>query len=196
MQYTLIKESESCLKTVPHVLPQGSVLWPLLFIFFVNDMHNSVKYCKVNHYGDDTNLLLTDHLLKKIIRQVNCDLSLICHWFQANKFNLNSSKTDHWSFSNQKINIKYLNFKISVQKIITCRNVKYLGVTLEETLEWLSGQGTRFPIQGSYVQNHWVAARSTQPFVFLWSIKWVPEIFGNLVVKSKVALALTVEPLL
>ena len=46
--------------------------------------------------------------------------------------------------------------------------------------QWPSGQGAGFPIQGSRVQNHWVAPRSTQPFILS-----VPEISGNLVVKSK-----------
>ena len=47
------------------------------------------------------------------------------------------------------------------------------------------GEGAGLPIQRSHVQNHWVAPRSTQPFIFLRSIKWVPGISGNLVVKSK-----------
>ena len=68
MQYTLIIESESSLRTVCHGVPQGSVLGPLLFILFINDMYNSVEYCKVHHYADDTNLLLTDDSLKKINR--------------------------------------------------------------------------------------------------------------------------------
>ena len=40
-------------------------------------------------------------------------------------------------------------------------------------------------IHGSRVQNHWIAPRLTQPFILPGSIKWVPGIFGNLVVKSK-----------
>ena len=58
-----------------------------------------------------------------------------------------------------------------------------LLITLME--QWPSGQDAGFPIQGSRVQNHWVAPRSTQPFILPWSIKWVPGISGNLVVKSK-----------
>ena len=51
--------------------------------------------------------------------------------------------------------------------------------------QWCSGQGAGFLIQGSRVQNHWVAPRSTQPFILPRSVKWVPGISGNLVVKSK-----------
>ena len=100
-------------------------------------MHNSDEYCKVHHYADDANLLITDNSLKKINRQVNCDLSLICHWLQAKKINVNASKTEITIFrpKNKQIT-KHLNFRISGQKTNTCRNFKYLGVTLEESLDW------------------------------------------------------------
>ena len=51
--------------------------------------------------------------------------------------------------------------------------------------QWPSGQGAGFPIQMSHVQNHWLAPRSTQPFILVRSVKLLPEISGNLVVKSK-----------
>ena len=51
--------------------------------------------------------------------------------------------------------------------------------------QWPSGQDAGFLIQGSLVQNHWAAPRLTQPFILPRSVKWVPEIAGNLVVKSK-----------
>ena len=75
MQYTLIKERESSLRTVSHGATQGSVLRPLLFILFINSMHNSVEYSKVHHYADDTNLLLTDNSHKESNRHVDHDLS-------------------------------------------------------------------------------------------------------------------------
>ena len=67
MKCTLIKESESSLKTLSHGVPQGSVLGPLLFILFINNMHNSIEYCEVHHYPDDTNLVLTENSHTKII---------------------------------------------------------------------------------------------------------------------------------
>ena len=51
--------------------------------------------------------------------------------------------------------------------------------------QWPSGEGVGFPIQGPHVQNHWVAPKSTQPLILQRSIKQVPGISGNLVVKSK-----------
>ena len=65
LQYTQIKESESSLKTISHGVPQGSVLGPLLFILYINDMHNSIRNCKIHHFADDTNSLLTNRSLKK-----------------------------------------------------------------------------------------------------------------------------------
>ena len=119
-------------KKVSHGVPQSFVFGPLLFVLFINNMHNSVEYCKVHHYANDTNSI-NRQLTQKINRQVNCGLFLICHWLQANKINLNASKTEIIIFhpKNKQIT-KHLNFRISGQKISTCRNVKYLGVTLEE----------------------------------------------------------------
>ena len=85
---------ESSLKAVSHGVPQGSVLGPLLFILFINDMHTSVKHSKVHHYADGTSLLLTSNSLKKINRQINHDLSLITHWLRTNKISLNTTKTE------------------------------------------------------------------------------------------------------
>ena len=100
-------------------------------------MNNSVKNSKVHHYAEDTNLLLTEKSLKKINKQVNQDLALICRWLRAKKISLNTSKTETIIFRpKQKQMAKYLNFRISGQKINTCSKVRYLGVILEEHLDW------------------------------------------------------------
>ena len=79
-------------KTISYRVPQGSVLRYLLFILYINDMHNSIKNCKIRHFADDTNLLLTNSSLKKINRQVNDDLFVISHWLRTSKISLIPAK--------------------------------------------------------------------------------------------------------
>ena len=75
-------------------VPQGSVLGPLLFILFINDLHKVVEFSTVHHFADDTNILLTEKSLKKMNRYINRDLKLVVEWIRANKLSLNTSKTE------------------------------------------------------------------------------------------------------
>ena len=136
-QSTIIGDIHSSFQEILYGVPQGSVLGPLLFILYINDLHRVVKHCSVFHYADDTNLLLIDKSLKKIISRVNHDLSLITDWLKANKISLNTSKTKVLIYKPKNTNInKQLNFRISGQKIEVTDKIKYLGLHLQDSLEW------------------------------------------------------------
>ena len=79
-------------------------------------------------------------------------------------------------------NILYYLWSGSIKKFFS---VNYVNIYFSKSIVNYLFSMFFFPIQVSRVQNHWVAPRSTQPFILPRSVKWVPEISGNLVVKSK-----------
>ena len=136
-QYTTINDSESSILNILFGVPQGSVLGPLLFVLYINDLHNAVKHSLTFHYADDTNLLLISESLKQINSYVNHDLSLITEWLRANRISLNTSKTEIVIFKpNNKEIKKHLNFRVSGQLIKATDKVKYLGLIFQENLRW------------------------------------------------------------
>ena len=64
-QFTNVNDYNSTYQQITHDVPQGSVLGPLLFILFINDLHLSVMNSKVHHFADHSNLLFSSKSLKK-----------------------------------------------------------------------------------------------------------------------------------
>ena len=136
-QFTHIKDKSSCKLPITHGVPQGSVLGPLLFLLYINDLHKAVQHSSVHHFADDTNLLYTSKSLKKMNKHINHDIKHLCQWLRSNKISLNASKTEIIIFKTKlKTITKHLNFRVSGQKINPTTSVKYLGVHLNNSLTW------------------------------------------------------------
>ena len=88
-------------------VPQGSVLGPLLFLIYINDLHDSILYSLPYHFADDTNLLIISNSPKKVQKQLNIDLKLLYNWLLANKISLNSKKKGNINLSETRIKIKF-----------------------------------------------------------------------------------------
>ena len=137
VQFTSINKTNSDPHLITHGVPQGSVLGPLLFLIFTNDLHKAIKNSDVHLFADDTNLLYSNKSLKKINKHINQDLSFLSKWLRSNKISLNTSKTEIIIFRPKRKTIqKHLNFRISGQQIKTITHVKYLGIHLDQHLDW------------------------------------------------------------
>ena len=93
-QHTTINHQKSSLSNIKYGVPQGSLLGPLLFLLYINDLNKAVVHSKVHHFADDTNLLYASHSLKNLDKTVNFDFSNLVQWLRANKISLNVNETE------------------------------------------------------------------------------------------------------
>lgn len=113
-------------------VPQGSILGPLFFIVYMNDIANSSELFKFIIYADDTSLFTTS----KDTNLINKELEKVYVWLCENRLSLNVSKTKCMVF-NQSVDI-CSNYKLSINKneIDLVNSFKFLGIHLDKQLNW------------------------------------------------------------
>ena len=87
-QFVSIDNHNSTTRTILTGVPQGSVLGPLLFLIYINDLHECVKYSKAYHFADHTNILQTGKSLALLAKKLNQVLKSLSQWLKANKLSL------------------------------------------------------------------------------------------------------------
>jgi hypothetical protein len=118
-------------------VPQGSILGPLLFLIYINDMHRSIKYSIVHHFADDTNLLYSHKNPKVLRKHMNEDLKLLFNWLCANRLSLNVSKTEFIIFRPPRTKLaQRITLSLNRIKIFESTKIKYLGVVMDSKLTW------------------------------------------------------------
>ena len=136
-QFVSINGINSSNQSLHYGVPQGSILGPLLFLIYINDLHKSIKYSTVHHFADDTNLLVVGKDIVKIQKLINRDLKLLSTWLRANKISLNASKTELIIFRDPRKKIIHeLNIKINGKRLVPQNFVKYLGIYIDCHLNW------------------------------------------------------------
>ena len=127
----------SLVKEILTGVPQGSVLGPLLFFIYDNDMYKSIRFSKTYHFSDDTSIIQSNPSLERLSKQVKKGLSYLSNWLRANKLSLNVKKTELVIFGPRKLKIDHsLKFKLDDKGHVPNHSVKYLGVLIAEHLLW------------------------------------------------------------
>ena len=118
-------------------VPQGSVLGPLLFLSFINDLPDSSSLLSFYLFADDTNIYFEAENLDMLQGIVNEELKKVKEWLDVNTLSLNIDKTNFIIFkSPQHSSLETVNSKIGNQPVKQSRYVKFLGVLFDENLSW------------------------------------------------------------
>lgn len=121
-------------------VPQGSILGPIFFIVFINDLINYIgsKIPDVTPiiYADDTNAIISASNIDELNDKINLTLQEFSIWFMNNNLIINSDKTNVMLFQSTCGKNEVLNVKLNGQHIETVDEVKFLGVNIDSRLNW------------------------------------------------------------
>ena len=129
----------SCSKTVACGVPQGSILAPLLFLIYINDLPGTLEFSSARMFADDTTLTDSGESVLDAEVAINHDLANIKQWLSANKLSLNLVKTEYLLIgSRHNINNLFHAPKVHVgdMPIKRVKETKALGVYIDEYLSW------------------------------------------------------------
>ena len=118
-------------------VPQGSVLGPLLFLIYMNDIHKCSKILSFILFADDTNAFYSDTNVKALNQTLNNALIKVSKWLQVNKLTLNIKKTQVILFNAKNKKVKEpLKLKINGENIKQVNSTKFLGIIIDSKLTW------------------------------------------------------------
>ena len=136
-QYVVINNEKSTLKSITHGVPQGSIIGPLLFLVYINDISKASSFFRYTLFADDSTLscAFSKDEIPHLIDTVNSELSCVNEWLMANKICLNDSKTKYVVFSyKEEINIPEV--RIGPYQIKKSDEFKFLGIYLDRCLSF------------------------------------------------------------
>ena len=137
-QFTWAQGISSEIKGISYGVPQGSILGPLLFLIYINDIQYTVKNREIRLFADDTGLFIQDKEPHKLIQKGEIIMAEVVKWFKLNKLELSIGKSNFIIFHGVRKNKvdSITELKIGTETLQRSNTVKYIGVTLDECLSW------------------------------------------------------------
>lgn len=130
-----IETYQSEFKNISTGVPQGSILGPLLFLAYINDLPKCIKH-KTILFADDISVIVTTEKNKGIRDhdlEVNKTLGIVIDWLNANNLKININKTYYMNFNNFGLN---LNIHYQGQVLKHANSVRFLGTEIDSNLDW------------------------------------------------------------
>lgn len=136
-QIVKIGQNQSSSSLITFGVPQGSILGPLLFLIYINNIQNIGLKADITLYADDTSLFYFGVSLENIISKAQNDLTLLNNWFLANLLTMNTAKTNFviYCAKNKRISDN-IQLVINNENLNRKTNEKYLGLIMDHNLNW------------------------------------------------------------
>ena len=135
-QYVTYNSYKSNQEAIKCGVPQGSILGPLLFLIYINDLSSVSEACFSILFADDANMFITGHNVSEMCNQFNADLFRVQEWLHCNKLSLNVLKTHYMIFTPRKRIYDDVSIIINNTKISRVYVTKILGVQIDSQLSW------------------------------------------------------------
>ena len=121
---------------ITHGVPQGSILGPLLFIFYINDLVKVSENLFSILFADDATVLIEGTHINTMIATLNCELAKLTELLNGNKLLINVSKSHYMVFHRSIREINKGNILLETTILSQVTFTKFLGVILDDKLKW------------------------------------------------------------
>jgi hypothetical protein len=139
-QFTIVNTYSSNVIKTSCGIPQGTVLGPLLFLLYINDIVNSTTNSQIKLFADDSNLFIIGDNIDVLYEVANKELCNLSRWVCANKLHINYDKTNFMIFQPRSVKASV---SVTAKKLIfnnhiidQVHSVKYLGILIDDKLSW------------------------------------------------------------
>ena len=136
MQYTVYNDCLSSSTSIRYGVPQGSILGPILFLLYINDITRCTDRLKFLLFADDTTVYIQGHDLNAMKHTLNQELKHVSNWIKCNKLTLNLSKTYSMLSASLLSHSSKIDIFIDDVLLQQTEQCKFLGIILDCKLKW------------------------------------------------------------